>query len=86
MKDILSKLAGKLGVVGQEVSITIGNRAEINNVLKRSYRRLDRLEAKLERAKERRQPIKDIKRAIKKYHVQIKMIETILDIQDESIE
>lgn len=86
MGQILSKLAEKLGVVGQEVSITIGNRAEINNVLERSYARLKRLEAKLERSKELKQPVASVKLSMKRYEKQIKMLETILNIEDESVE
>jgi len=86
MGQMLSKLAAKVGIVGQPVSIVIGDRLAIGHALDRSYARLERLEAKLVRAKERKQPLGEVKFSIKRYQKQIKMFETILNIEDESIE
>lgn len=80
MKSFLSKL---LPSKTQEVRIVSGNRASIVTFHERCEARLERLYTKLERAKERKQPLAAIKASIKKYEAQKQMLEIALNMDDE---
>ena len=80
MKGILSKL---LPFKGQEVRVVSGNRASIVTFHERCEARLERLQAKLKRAKERGQPLGEIKAGIKRYEAQKQMLEIALNMDEE---
>jgi len=79
----MQSIANKLGIQGQEVRVISGNRASTVTFHKRCEGRLERLYAKLERAKERGQPVKEIKASIKRYEVQLQILELALNLDDE---